>query len=232
MTRRPSEHVHARANPSRHAAAQRSGAAGFPPPTRRGRPLALALIVLTVSLIMTGCQANRGRPVHASAELPPDQLDPAVRGPMLGALRAAEPNPDIEALVTPPAGWRAEPLKGSAKHNHQVWISPSGNTAYGVIRFKMPLPVGPDAALRFGILPEMRRTEGEARLISSERDADLPGLRFVAEGGLYKLRSNLITRGWRGWVVYAGTLRAREIVPDELALAELAREHTVPGLKR
>ena len=151
---------------------------------------------------------------------------------MLGALTPAEPNATVEAVVTPPAGWRAEPLKSSARHKHQVWLSPSGNTAYGVIRFKMPLPAGADAALRFGVLPEMRRTEGEARLISSDRDPSLPGLRFVAEGGKYRLRSNLITRGWRGWVIYAGTLRASEIVTDELALAELAREHTAVGLPR
>lgn len=179
-----------------------------------------------------GCQGRSDRPLHASAEMPPDRLDPGLPGPMLGALSAPEPNSAVEALVTPPVGWRAEPLKASGKHNHQVWLSPSGNTAYGVIRFKMPLPVGSDAALRFGILPEMRRTEGEARLISSERDSSLPGLRFVAEGGLYRLRSNLITRGWRGWAIYAGTLRDKEIVPDELALAELAREHTTVGLKR
>lgn len=187
------------------------------------------LVVMASACTGGGCQSRGAR--QASVELPADRLDPALPGPMLGALSPAEPNADVEATVTPPAGWRAEPLKSSGKHNHQVWISPSGDTAYGVIRFKMPLPVGPDLALRLGILPEMRRTEGEARLISSQRDPDLPGLRFVAEGGLYRLRSNLITRGWRGWVIYAGTLRAKEIVPNELALAELAREHTAVGTR-
>lgn len=187
------------------------------------------LVAMTSAFTGGGCQSRGAR--QMSLELPPDRLDPALPGPMLGALSPAEPNADVEATVTPPAGWRAEPLKSSGKHNHQIWISPSGDTAYGVIRFKMPLPVGPDLALRLGILPEMRRTEGEARLISSQRDPDLPGLRFVAEGGLYRLRSNLITRGRRGWVVYAGTLREEEIVPDELALAELAREHTAVGTR-
>lgn len=190
------------------------------------------LVAMTSAITGGGCQSRAARrPVQASVELPPDRLDPTLPGPMLGALSPAEPNADVEATVTPPAGWRAEPLKSSGKHNHQIWISPSGDTAYGVIRFKMPLPVGPDVALRFGILPEMRRSEGEARLISSQRDPDLPGLRFVADGGLYRLRSNLITRGWRGWVIYAGTLRTKEIVPNELALAELAREHTAVGTR-
>jgi hypothetical protein len=167
----------------------------------------------------------------ARAELPPDRLNPAAEPLIFPGLGVPQPLEPVEAVVVPPAGWRAEPLKSSEKHNHQVWISPSGNTAYGVIRFKLPLPVGPDLVLRHGFLPEMRKTEGEAKLLSSERDRDLPGIRFVAQGGLYLLRTNMITRGWKGWAIYAGTLRSKEIVPDELALAELAREHTRVGLR-
>ena len=178
-----------------------------------------------------GCQ-SAPRPIPARAELPADQLDPAGDPLIFPGLSVPEPFEPVEAVVVPPAGWRAEPLKSSEKHNHQVWISPSGNTAYGVIRFKLPLPVGPDLVLRRGFLPEMKRTEGEATLISSERDRDLPGLRFVAEGGRYRLRANLITRGWKGWAIYAGTVRSEEIVPAELAIAELAREHTRVGLPR
>src|SRR4051812_33331385 len=70
---------------------------------------------------------------------------------------------DADALV--PVGWRAEPLKSSATHAHQVWLSPSGHTAYGIIRFKLPLPVGHDLAL-FGFLQNMKLSEGEATLIS------------------------------------------------------------------
>jgi hypothetical protein len=170
--------------------------------------------------------------VQASVEMPQDRLDPETPAPIFDALSTPEPFPPVEAVVAPPVGWRPDPLKASDKHNHQVWISPSGNTAYGIIRFKLPWPVGPELALRHGFLPEMKRTEGEARLLSSERDPELPGVRFVAEGGLYRLHTNLITRGWRGWAVYAGTLRSAEIAEDELALAELAREHTTVGLKR
>lgn len=176
-------------------------------------------------MLLSGCQ-SAPRPVQAHAQLSPDA---SFQYP---GLSQAEPLPSVEAVVSPPAGWRAEPLKASDRHNHQLWISPSGNTAFGVIRFKLPLPVGPDMVLRHGFLPEMRRTEGEAKLISSQRDPDLPGLRFVAEGGKYRLRTNLMTRGWKGWAIYAGTLRAHEIVPDELALAEVAREHTTIGLPR
>ncbi|MGB7156837.1 MAG: hypothetical protein WBD40_02150 [Tepidisphaeraceae bacterium] len=135
--------------------------------------------------------------------------------------------PALEVACVPPVGWSAQPPKESKNHVHRVWLSPTGNTAYGVIRFALPVPVGPDAAL-WGFLREMRRTEGEARLISKQRDAR--GLTFVAEGGLYMIRTNLTTRGFRGWAVYAGTLRGREIVHNELILAELARDHTETGV--
>jgi hypothetical protein len=78
----------------------------------------------------------------------------------------------------------------------------------------------------------MQRTEGEATLLSSERDPALPGIRFVAEGGKHLVRTNLITRGWKGWAIYAGTLRGQPVVPDELAIAEVAREQTSVGLPK
>jgi len=52
-------------------------------------------------------------------------------------------------------------------------------------------------------------------------------VRFVAEGGLYRVRANLVTRGRRGWAVYAGTRRDADLDADELDLAERAREQTL-----
>lgn len=135
----------------------------------------------------------------------------------------------LAAACVPPRGWTMEPLKQTTRHAHQLWLSPTGHTAYGVIRFSLPLPVGPETVLWF-FLREMRASEGEARLISKRRDSDLKGLRFVAEGGQYVVRTNLTTRGLRGWAVYAGTRRDRDILPSELALAELARENTKTGV--
>ncbi len=149
----------------------------------------------------------------------------------LTGLSSPLPVETVEAIATPPLGWKPEPLKKSSNHTHQVWISPSGNTAYGVIHAHMPLPVGPDLALS-GFLSNMRRTEGEGVLISKEHDPKLPGIRFVAEGGRYRLRAYLITHDWVCWVVYAGTLRGKAEVPDELALAERARDATIVGLPR
>src|SRR5689334_22369708 len=75
----------------------------------------------------------------------------------------------VQSEVTPPVGWRPDPLKISSDHTHQVWLSPTGRTAYGVILFHLPLPVGHEVALR-GFMAQMRRTEGQAQLISKHWD--------------------------------------------------------------
>jgi hypothetical protein len=137
-------------------------------------------------------------------------------------------NKDVRASVVPPAGWQPEPLKATPKHKHQVWLSPTGDTAYGVIRFELPLPLPVELVL-LGFISEMKRDQGEAKLLYSESDKLLSGLRFACEGGRYRLRGNMLVRGAGGWVVYAGTLRARAENPPELAVAELAREQTRVG---
>ena len=62
------------------------------------------------------------------------------------------------------------------------WLSPSGRTAYGVIYFSLPLPVGHDLTL-WGFLDEMRHSEGEATLVSKQWDENLRGLRRFLEIG-------------------------------------------------
>lgn len=138
--------------------------------------------------------------------------------------------PIVDAVVAPPVGWTAEPLKSSTRHAHQLWISPTGKTAYGVISIPLPLPVGTDLVFPFFMM-EMRRSEGEARLLSREYDEHLRAVRFEADGKLYRIRSNLIVRGTQAWAVYAGTVRAQPVDDAELKLAVRAREHTVVGMK-
>jgi hypothetical protein len=181
--------------------------------------------------LASGCISMPGAQ-QASARVPADRLAPTPDPRIFSCLSPPERNDTVEALVVPPVGWTAQPLKHSNRHDHQIWLSPSGSTSYGVIRFKLPLPLSPETVLQKGFLPEMRRTEGEATLLSSERDPTLPGLRFVAEGGKHIVRTNLTTRGFKGWAVYAGTLRDRPEVPDELAIAELAREQTAVGASK
>ena len=151
-----------------------------------------------------------------------------IQPPMMG-LKPATPLETVQAMVTPPVGWKPEPLKFSDRHTHQIWVSPTGDTAFGVIRFKLPLPVGPTLLMgRF--LAEMRRLEQTATVLSKDDDPELPGIRFVAEGSIHKVRVNLITHGFRGWAFYAGTYTGEVENQAELELAERAREASSPGL--
>ena len=135
---------------------------------------------------------------------------------------------DVSAMCDPPIGWKAQALKSTPNHNDQVWLSPTGDTAYGVIHFKMPLPVGENLAF-IGFLRQMKKIQGQATLLARWDDPGLPGIRFIAEGGLYVIRTNLLVAGWDGWAVYAGTLKTGPILPKELDFAVRAREHTRVG---
>ena len=174
------------------------------------------VILVCVLLLQAGCYSH-----HRAATTQPTT-------PVVGLSEPAAVE-TVEAIAVVPMGWKADPLKKSASHYHQVWLSPSGNTAYGIIHAHMPLPLGPDLAL-VGFMRTMRKSEGEGILISRQSDPKLPGIRFVAEGGRYKIRANLITHGWVTWVIYAGTLRGKPEAPEELELAERAREATIIGL--
>jgi len=187
----------------------------------RRSPLAIALSLLVTGLV--GCQTKYS---HIAV------YHPATQPLAVAPLQIEEPEsvPEVDALVTPPAGWIADPIKSSEQHKHQVWKSPSGKTAYGIIRFSLPLPV-PATWVLDPFLNEMKKSEGEANLIGQPlRDDALPGVRFTAEGGDYRMRINLICKGFRGWAVYAGTLRKEAEEPAELRLAEVARDRTKVGV--
>ena len=161
--------------------------------------------------------------VGCSQSIPPKALVP-----LPDSLGPVQNLADLDAQCPPPKGWRPDPLKASDRHTHQVWISPSHDTAYGVIHFNLPLPVGV-GIVHWQFLREMKKTTGEAREISRADDPQLPGLRFVCEGGLYLMRVNLVVRGMHGWAIYAGTIREHPINEPELDQALLAQEHTRLG---
>ena len=169
---------------------------------------------------MSGCGHNRTADVAAMTA-----------GSYLSNTGLTPPAPvsSVTAICAPPLGWKPEDLKVTDRSTHQVWLSPSGKTAYGVVHFAIPFPVGLNL-VHWEFLREMRKKEGEAIDLGEDYDSKLPGLRFVAEGGLYKLRANMIVRGSDGWVAYAGTLRSAPVDQDELRLAERARENTTPGM--
>jgi len=179
------------------------------------------LILLLIAQVgLPGC-ANQPRYVDAPATLPTTL--PEASGLGEPAFLDA-----VSATVVPPVGWRAEPLKSSSRHSHQTWVSPSGTTAYGVIHFSLPFPVGYEPVLWY-FMREMRRVEGEGVLLSKRWDPNLRAVRFVAEGRRYTVRPNLMLRGFQGWAVYAGTLNENPVNARELDLAERARERTITG---
>ncbi|HEY7116473.1 MAG TPA: hypothetical protein VH475_07805 [Tepidisphaeraceae bacterium] len=140
------------------------------------------------------------------------------------------PLASVDAIVVPPIGWKPDDPKGSDRHAHQVWLSPTGKTAYGVIHFGLPLPFSASWIIN-PFISEMKKSEGEATLVGQpQKDDALPGMRFTVLSPEYKMRINLICKGFSGWAVYAGTIRGQEEAPDELKLAEQAREHTRVGV--
>jgi hypothetical protein len=138
--------------------------------------------------------------------------------------------PEVEAMCVPPLGWQPKPVNGSLAHSHRVWVSPSGDTAYGVIRIRLPLPVGPNLVL-WQFVEEMRKSEKVGNLLNKEEDPGLPGLRFVADGNIYRMHGNMIARGFTAWAIYAGTIREKAVDAHEFDLAVRAREATTTGIE-
>ncbi len=178
--------------------------------------LASALLVAA----LTGCASEYKQP------LPPPASQPIADGLVLPTFVAV-----LDAYAVPPLGWTLDNEGGDDRSHHRTWVSPTGKTAYGVVFFKLPIPVGHELALEYGFLPEMKKNAGEANLIAKQWDEQIEGLRFEVEGGPYYLRTSFFVRGLQGWAIYAGTRRDQPIEPAELKLAEVAREKTVVNAK-
>lgn len=131
------------------------------------------------------------------------------------------------AEIDPPAGWQYKLNSQDHDHEHVTWVSPSGDTACGILYFRMPFPVGHELAFKYGFLAEMKRKEGVANVLTKEWDPKLPGLRFTVESKLYLTRGNFFVHGWEGWMVYAGTRLDRPVNETDLKIAERVREAAV-----
>src|SRR5205085_781229 len=177
---------------------------------------AMKLLCLTLVFVAGSCQTQQASYfAHPQTAAHVD----------LAGLAPAEARNDLAALVFPPDGWTVEPIRKNSRHIHQVWKSPSGNTAYGVILLKLPWPVGPDITL-WGFLKHMEESEGQAVVLQKQWDPNLPGFRFTADGKLYEIRAKLVVHQDRAWAVYAGTVRDQPIDQRELEIAQKARDYT------
>ncbi len=180
------------------------------------RRFTLITSLLLLPLLLSACAAQR----HIATTTQPVAE--------MAGLSATYADVDLQALVSPPAGWKADPLKVAERSWHRVWVSPTGDTAYGVIFIKLPLPVGSELAL-MGFMMEMKKTEGEGRILDKRRD-DAGALRYTAENPTHTIFARLITDGWLCWITYAGTLTGKPVNVEEILLASRAREATIIGL--
>jgi hypothetical protein len=171
-------------------------------------------VALVIILLLSACGCQEAHPA----------VSPTTTAALQG-LAAPQYFDVIRAACSPPLGWLPEPLKQDPLHTHQIWVSPTGRTAYGVIHFNLPLPVSTDLAL-WGFLSQMKRTEGQATLLEKQPGPNQNQIRFVAEGGQHRVRANLLVHGFEGWAIYAGTLKDDAVDAHELSLAEKARDCT------
>lgn len=188
--------------------------------------------VMAVALscaLLVGCQA---RPAPGRASSPPVQPTDAGAADQPTTLPADGFFEALVATVVPPDDW-AMTVKVSTRHNiaHYVWVSPSGNTAFGIMRFALPLPM-PHEPVLWVFMTEMRKSEGDATLLDKVWDRNLRGIRFQAEGGRYLVRTNFTIRGLTGWMAYAGTHRDQPVNEAELRQAVAAREGVQFGRRK
>ena len=181
--------------------------------------LRLHLVCVGLAVLLGGC-SHYSPPRHPVA---PPQYYQAI------GLTPPHRVPIVQSQCDPPLGWIAQPLHKSERHTHQIWLSPTGKTAYGVLHFKLPFPVGV-GVVHWEFLREMKSHYGDSTELSQKYDPSLPGLRFECESEQYLMRVEMTVNGFDGWAAYAGTLRGQTPVPAELHLAEMARENTIFGL--
>jgi hypothetical protein len=132
---------------------------------------------------------------------------------------------ELGVVPLPPEGWEADPLKRDDKSVRALWVSPTKATAYGVVSFDLPLPLGPGWTLP-GFIAETQRVVGPTRLVSSSKDENSGGVQFAADLPLYKLEGVLWTRGFTGWVTYVSTEKSVPLQEAEYKAATTARDET------
>ena len=130
----------------------------------------------------------------------------------------------FSVYATPPAGWTSRVHSSDPRAEHIVWSSPSGNTAFGVIFFKLPFPFGHDITFNYGFVAEARRREGQADVLEKRWDPDIEGLRTTVRTPKFTVEAKFFVRGKRGWSSYAGTRTTQPVNEEELQQARLARE--------
>ncbi|MGF1632601.1 MAG: hypothetical protein ACFCVE_02020 [Phycisphaerae bacterium] len=181
-------------------------------------------IVILLAAVVSGCASPRG-----TADLTNETLAAATQP--AGGLTQGNYVEELAALVYPPAGWESDGLREQSSVYSKHWVSPGGRTAFGVIHFELPVhaAIVPHGIVIDRYVDKQRETEGAGTLIEKAWDDQLGGTRFVSQGQLYYTRNYLVTRGYDGWFVYAGTLVDQPVDEPALETAVAAREATRLG---
>ena len=108
-------------------------------PNSLNRVFAL-LLTVTVTVSVTGCASQHpadnpaNRAQLASAQSPFDAFATAAAASVTvadGTILAPQPHRELEAFVTPPAGWRPDPIKRSRSHSHGRPVTPAPCLPHG-----------------------------------------------------------------------------------------------------
>ena len=194
----------------------------MPRPPRPPRPILLLCLAL---LAGAGCSRTTLRESERPTSRP-------VQGVGRGYFE-----PRVEAFVVPPRGWSLDKDKATDEHTNLTWLSPTRDTAYGVIFARVPgwVPVAfiPARSLHETVLnkfmEKMKEDQGEATVVSQQWNDDRDRLEFVARGTTYTLDAYLTVRGYDVWTVYRGTFTGKTASATELELAGKARDATGVG---
>ena len=183
---------------------------------------AAALLLAATATFGSGCAGRTNK-----------DYQPALTQPTTAVSVIAEPtwNESVRSECRPPVGWSHKPAEAQSGSQHELWISPTGATAYGVIVVKHWLmALASNEKILAEFLKNMKASDGKAELVEKTADPELGGIggiRFVAIGQKYTLHANLMSSGNRVWIVYAGTANAMPINPAEYEIAKTARQLTV-----
>lgn len=189
-----------------------------------------SLAVCAAALPYAGCSAR------ARAGTPEQQ------GPVTATLLSASPtvapatqaadapkaldDPELQAVCMPPAGWVDKGIKQGDNHIRRLWVNPAGTIGYGVVRARLPLPVGESMVLS-AFISQVQQMQGKTTIVE-KRSSD-EGLTFVAQSPTLRYEGRVHCQGLRGWIVFASALTDRPTDTQTLKVAEAARDATVLG---
>lgn len=174
------------------------------------------MVFLSLLAIAGGCAKKYKRP--------PRPIAVASAGQVVPTTQPVREFNQFFAEIDPPSDWRYELTSQSERHEHVTWISPGGNTAFGIVYFRMPFPVGHELAFKYGFLAEMRRKEGVAKVLEKHWDRQIEGLRFVVESKFFHVEAKFFVRGSEGWAIYAGQRLNNPVIEEEFETAKRVRE--------